>query len=139
MIKSMMEAISTALYRQYGYENHMEEIKQGLEEPCFFIACIDREMKRYPSGRYREQSQFAIQYFPKSRDAPNAECLEVAEQLQWCLEDINVNGNVLHGSDMHSEIIDGVLNFFVSYNFFMRKAQEKERMENFTQLTKPKY
>ena len=139
MIQKVIEAISTALYQQYGYENHMEEIKQGLKEPCFFIACIDQSTKRYPSSRYKKQNQFVIQYFPESRDAPNAECLEVADQLQWCLEDITVDGDILHGSDMHSEIIDGVLNFFVSYNFFVRKTREKEKMGSFVQHTQPKH
>lgn len=139
MIQKVIEAISTALYQQYGYENHMEEIKQGLKEPCFFIACIDQSTKRYPSLRYKKQNQFVVQYFPKSRDASNAECLEVADQLQWCLEDITVDGDILHGSDMHSETIDGVLNFFVSYNFFVRKMQEKETMGSFVQHTQPKH
>jgi hypothetical protein len=34
-----MEAISISLNAEFGdsYEIHMEEIKQGLKEPCFFM------------------------------------------------------------------------------------------------------
>ena len=43
MINSIIEAISISLNEEFGdgYEIHMEEIKQGLKEPCFFIACLN--------------------------------------------------------------------------------------------------
>ena len=39
MITEIIEAISVALNSEFGddYEIHMEEIRQGLTEPCFFI------------------------------------------------------------------------------------------------------
>lgn len=38
MITEIIEAISVALNSEFGdeYEIHMEEIRQGLVEPCFF-------------------------------------------------------------------------------------------------------
>lgn len=43
MINSIVEAISCSLNKEFGddYEIHNEEIKQGLKEPCFFIACLN--------------------------------------------------------------------------------------------------
>lgn len=43
MINAIIEAISVALNGEFGdsYEIHMEEIEQGLEEPCFFIFCLN--------------------------------------------------------------------------------------------------
>ena len=42
MINAIIEAISVALNGEFGdsYEIHMEEIEQGLEEPCFFIFLV---------------------------------------------------------------------------------------------------
>lgn len=39
MINSIIEAISVSLNGEFGddYEIHMEEIKQGLKEPCFLL------------------------------------------------------------------------------------------------------
>ena len=33
MINAIIEAVSIALYDEFGYENHMEEIEQDLKEP----------------------------------------------------------------------------------------------------------
>lgn len=43
MINSIVETISCSLNKEFGddYEIHNEEIKQGLKEPCFFIACLN--------------------------------------------------------------------------------------------------
>ena len=42
MINAIIEAVSVSLNSEFGdgYEIHMEEIEQGLEEPCFFISCV---------------------------------------------------------------------------------------------------
>ena len=77
MIQAIIEGISDALFAEFGFENHMEEIKQGLEEPCFFIQCINPSFKRYPGKRYFQQSQFLVQYFPESEYGANAECYDL--------------------------------------------------------------
>ena len=66
MINSIIEAISVALDGEFreGYEIHMEEIRQGLNEPCFFISCLNPTSRRFLKGRYFRVSQFCIQYFP---------------------------------------------------------------------------
>lgn len=49
MINSIIEAISVSLNKEFGddYETHMEEIKQGLKEPCFFIACLNPTIEQF--------------------------------------------------------------------------------------------
>jgi len=34
-----------------------------------------------------------------------------------------INGDLVHGTEMHYEVIDGVLHFFVNYNLFVKKAE----------------
>ena len=43
----LIEAISIALNGEFGdeYEIHMEEIKQDLKEPCFFIQSLKPEQE----------------------------------------------------------------------------------------------
>ena len=50
MINSIVEAISCSLNKEFGddYEIHNEEIKQGLKEPCFFIACLNPNNNLFP-------------------------------------------------------------------------------------------
>lgn len=87
MINSIIEAISVSLNGEFGddYEIHMEEIKQGLKEPCFFIACLNPTNNLFMGKRYERTSQFCIQYFPKS-DEVQRECNGVAERMYDCFE-----------------------------------------------------
>ena len=138
MINLIIAGISITLGGEFGYEVYNEEIKQGLKEPCFFISCLNPTNRIFLGKRYFRENNFCIQYFPKSEHKPNAECYEVAEKLNRCLELIPVLDEVLHGTDMKFEVIDGVLNFFVSYNCFVYKVEQKTVMGNIKSTTNVK-
>lgn len=120
MINSIIAGISIALDAEFGYENHMEEIQQDLTEPCFFISCINPATKLYRGNKYFRQNQFCIQYFPESAKKQE-ECSNVGETLMEILEYITADGDLIRGSDMRFEIVDGILNFFVNYDCFVYK------------------
>ena len=128
MINAIIASISNALYSEFGYENHMEEIKQGFKEPCFFIQCLNPNIRQFLGKRYFRHNKFCIQYFPKSKTDGNAECYTVAETLQLVLEVIPVLDAVLRGTALIYEMVDGVLNFFVNYNCFVYKLDQKVLM-----------
>ena len=67
MMNSIIEAISVALNEEFGdgYKIHMEEIRQGLKEPCFFIQCLNPTHELFLGKRYLQSNQFCIQYFPQ--------------------------------------------------------------------------
>lgn len=66
MINSIVEAISCSLNKEFGddYEIHNEEIKQGLKEPCFFIACLNPNNNLFLGKRYERTNQFLHPVFP---------------------------------------------------------------------------
>ena len=129
MTNSIVEAISTALDAEFGegYEIRMEEIRQGLKTPCFFIVSLNPATELFLGERYFKTNTFCIQYFPQSAKEQR-ECNDVAERMNWCLEYITVNGDKCRGTKMHHEMIDGVLNFFVNYDFFVYKHEVSEVM-----------
>lgn len=130
MINKIIDAISISINSEFGdgYEIYTESIEQGLEEPCFSIFCLNPTNRLYMNKRYFRTIQFCIQYFP-STDEPKAECNSVLEKLYECLELIDMNGDSIRGTSMKGEIVNGVLNFFVNYNIFMYKIEEKTLME----------
>lgn len=138
MINSIIKAISITLNTEFGdgYETHMEEIKQGLVEPCFFIQCLNPTTELFLGKRYFRQNQFCIQYFPES-DNKQSECNEVAERLTWLLEYITVPGDdrPIRGTNMKSDVIDGVLNFFLNYDCFVYRVETNEAMETLVSNT----
>lgn len=139
MINSIIEAISTTLDAEFkGYEIHMEEIKQGLKEPCFFIVCMNPTTELFLGKRYFRSNSFCIQYFPKSDGGKQRECNDVAEKLNWCLECITVMGDKFRGTKMHSEVVNGVLNLFVNYDCFVHKVEKTDLMGEMIADTKVK-
>ena len=141
MIHAIMEAMGIALDAQFGdtCAIYAEEVPQNLERPCFFLSCIHADSEVYPSHRHRRRNQFAVQYFPAEDDRARQECLDAAERMLQCLETVRtVDRTPSLGTDIHYEIKDGVLHFFVNYNFFTRKRAAYDRMEYMRQSFKQK-
>lgn len=121
MIEEIIAAIARALSGEFGegYTIYGETVEQSLQTPCFFVFCASEESRIQRPGRYRRDSLFAVQYLPKSREEPRSECESVAGRLFLCLELIWLADGPVRGVGMRSDIVDGVLHFFVSYNMFL--------------------
>ena len=136
MIQSIIDAICLAIHNEFGndYEIYTESVEQGLEEPCFFVLCLNPTKEKFLGNRYFRTNQFCIHYFPQSNDK-RTECLEILERLFDALEIIEVDGDSIRGTNMKSEMDEGVLHFFVNYDFFMiHKSTDEDdgvRMEHF--------
>lgn len=131
MINAIIDAISIALNSEFGddYTIYDEEVKQGLQEPCFFISCINPANELFLGKRYFRENKFAIQYFPADKARIKEECNDVAERMYLCLEWLTVDSDPIHGTKMSAETVDGVLNFFINYDMFVYKNTEYEAMD----------
>lgn len=139
MINSIIGAISISLNAEFTekeYEVHMEEIRQDLKEPCFFISCVNPTSNLFLWKRYFRENKFVIQYFPESTNDSQRECNEVAERMILCLEYITVFGEEkpIRGIKMKYEVVDGVLNFFVNYDCFVRRIEADGTQETLETL-----
>jgi hypothetical protein len=135
MINSIIEAISISLNAEFGdsYKNYTEEVKQGLKEPCFFISCINPTHNLFLGKRYFRENQFCIQYFPADKQRAKEECNSVAERMEFCLEWLTVTGDLVRGSKMKYEVVDGILNFFVNYDLFVYKVTDSDTMDSISE------
>lgn len=133
MINTIIKSISITLDAEFNekeYEFHMEDIKQDLKEPCFFIACLNPTINLFFGKRYFRKNQFVIQYFPESKEDLQSECNAVAERMTSCLEYIiTTTGEMFRGTKMKYEVIDGIMNFFVNYDCFVYRVEQDEPME----------
>ena len=134
MINKIIDGICLALSSKFnGSEIYTETVKQGLEDGSFSIVCLNPTYTHFLGKRYFRTNQFCIHYFPKT-DEPKSECNEILERLYDALEIIEVDGDSIRGTNMKSEMDEGVLHFFVNYDFFMihKNADEDEvHMEHF--------
>lgn len=131
MINSIIESISISLNAEFGdeYTTYTESVEQGLNEPCFFLSCINPTNRVFLGKRYFRENQFCIQYFPADKDRAKEECNAVAERLFLCLEYITVGDDLMRGAKMKYEVVDSVLNFFVNYDLFVYKITDSNVME----------
>ena len=140
MINKIKDGISIAINADFGddYEIYTESVKQGLKEPCFSILCLNPTIQQTLGKRYFRTNQFCIHYFPTS-DESQSECNDVAERLFGVLEYITVDGDLIRGTEMHYEVVDGVLSFFVNYDMYVYKnTVNEECMEAFEHKTNVK-
>lgn len=106
-----------------------EEIKGGFQEPCFFVKVFPVSHIREQGRRYLRAHSLDIHYFPATEYA-NEEMHDIAEQLYNVMEYITVTGQLCRGTNMRHEIVDGVLHFFVNYDFHVwREAPEEIKMQ----------
>ena len=127
-LNNVTDGIVAALNTEFGdsYEIYTEDVQQYLTEPCFSIVLVRPSQKQFLGKRYIRKHFFCIHYFPQSKDEAKYECNDVSDRLMDCLEYIEVDGDVVRGTEMESNVEDGVLNFFVNYNMFVTKEAEGE-------------
>lgn len=135
MINSIIQSISISLNAEFGddYTIYTESVEQGLNEPCFFIFCLNPTNRVFLGKRYFRENGFCLQYLPADKDQAREECNAVAERLYSCLEYITVTGDLVRGTKMSYEVIDGVLNFFVNYDLFFYKSTSSDAMEEISE------
>lgn len=132
MINKIIDGISESLFAEFGedYTIYTESVEQGLEEPCFFITSLNPMITRLLGNRYYRTNHFMIQYFPSSNEK-RSECNQVLERLFDCLELITVENDLTRGVELNGEIVGGILNFQVSFNFYVYKVEDLEPMEEY--------
>lgn len=139
MINQILESISMALNQEFGdtYTIYMEEVKQGLTEPCFFVFCLNPSCNLYFNKKYFRENLFCIQYIPATEEVKE-ECNAVAERMLGCLEVLSAEKDKFRGSRMNFEVVDNVLNFYVNYNFFVYRLEGKEMMDSISETINAK-
>lgn len=122
-INDVMTAISIKLNETFGdeYEIYTESIEQGFKEPAFFIRLLKPEFDQVVGNRYHETLPFDIHYFGSGY----MDAYSTASKLKSEMEYIKLlNGDLLRGTKMKGEVVDGVLHFFVNYNFHVYKVTD---------------
>lgn len=126
MINDIMNAISIKLYEVFGdgYKIYLNDVQQGLTEPCFLITVVDYSKEPLLQSRSKRLVPFDILFFPNKG---KSQCHEVADQMMNELDMVTLlNGDMMHGTEMRSEIVDDVLHIFVNYNFIAKVEKEQE-------------
>lgn len=120
--------MTKALKKQFpDYKVYGEEIKQGFQAPCFFLAVINTNSKQKMIGkRYLRTISLDVHFFSEKNEEQNEQMYEMGDLLYPLLEVLQLEEQILQGSEMNFEIIDGVLHFFVDYKVFVYRQTEPD-------------
>lgn len=138
MVSDIIKAISNKLYTEFGHEVYIDKVPREVDKDGFCIKCLSSKIKAQLPPRYFERNLFDIFSIVESQE----EAYSLIEKLFDDLEYVRMlNGDLIRGTDMHAEIEDGVLHFFVNYNLFLIKKYDiidSEKMEFLEALINPK-
>jgi len=117
----IIDGVSIKLNELFGedYEIYTSNVKQGLKMPCFFIKTLPSNKKKLIGNRYENELNLVIHSMLEEEN--QEEFNNISDKI-YELEYITlINGDMLKGYDMKTEISDGVLLFFITYKFFTYK------------------
>lgn len=125
----IIDGITLTLRKNYPKAQiSAERISQGLKTPAFVVNMPASQQIKDGQNRWRRLNRVDIVYFP--RKETRLECRAVAEELYKILEYINTStGDLIRGTNMSYEIVDNILHFTVSYDYFVSVKKDTDKME----------
>ena len=131
MIQGIIDGIVKAIRTEYdkSFRIYTERVEQGLKEPCFSVICLNGQNDKDVGARTNRLYSFNVTYFPSS-DEPRIECLKVMESLYDVFDVIDVDSAMLRGTGMNGDIVDGVLQFQVTYAYFVLATKTETNMND---------
>lgn len=136
MGNDLITGVMTRLRDTFGEDTtvYFDEVKQELNEPCFFVRTLEVSQELVVRNRYRRVYHLDIEYHPEDRQQTAREIADVANAMLMAMEYIHIGENLTRGTNIRYEVQDKVLHFFVDYDFFVFKVlKEEEYMETLTQ------
>lgn len=136
MGNDLITGVMTRLRDTFGEDTtvYFDEVKQELNEPCFFVRTLEVSQELVVRSRYRRIYHLDIEYHPEDRQQTAREIADVANAMLMAMEYIYIGENLTRGTNIRYEVQDKVLHFFVDYDFFVFKVlEEEEYMETLTQ------
>ena len=110
LINEILKGIAKALRDEFGesLNIYLNEVEQGLIEPCFFISVLNPDVKQVLGRRYVLNCPVSVQFISgENREVINAQ----GSRLFNCLELISVSGDLARGRNMSYSINEDILDY----------------------------
>ena len=126
MVNSLLNSVTKQLGTTFGknYRYYVENVEQNLTKPCFTIdMLIPMERSKSPV-LYDRTMPLVVHYFSDSKTNLKQDCYSMGEQIVECLEDLPFKDTILRGENISWQIVDDVLQVFVTYRFTTVRNRE---------------
>ena len=136
MVNEMLKGISTQLYEVFGadYKYYVENVEQKLTKPCFTIDSIMPLQRSRNRVLYDRTIPVVVHYFSNEKSTTKSDCYEKAELIVEALEYVPFHGALIRGENISYQLVDDVLQVFVTYRFITKKTTSNE--DNMEDLVK---
>ena len=141
MVNSFLSAVTKQLGTTFGdsYRYYVEDVEQGLKKPCFTVDVLIPLQRRKSPLLYDRTMPLVVHYFSDSRKDLKNHFYAMSEQVVECLEHLPFNGKVIRGEDISWQIVDDVLQIFITYKFTTQLVTEfEESMDTIKQIARSK-
>lgn len=136
MVNELFDAITRTMFTEFGetHKFYVEEIEQNATKPCFSVGTLNPIIKSRSLVRYNYTIPIVLHYFTDKDNTTDSrkDCYAVAERLWQLLEYLPYEDYLIRGEDMSWDIVEGVLQFFITYSFDVYKTEEQIFMEDGT-------
>lgn len=128
MVNSILNAITKQLGTTFGnsYRYYVENVEQGLMKPCFTVDVLIPLQRSKSPVLYERTMPIIVHYFSDSTKDIKNNCYSMGERIVECLEYLPFEKTTLRGEDISWQIVDDVLQLFITYRFTTTSVNEVE-------------
>ena len=128
MVNSFLSAVTKQLGTTFGtkYRYYVENVEQGLTKPCFTVDMLIPLQRSKSPILYDRTMPIVVHYFSDSVNEIKKDCYGMAEQIVECLEYLPFENTLIRGEDISWQIVEDVLQIFITYKFTTQKVVEVE-------------
>ena len=119
MVTNFFDAITVALHNTFGdnYKYYLEIVEQNAKKPCFVVDALTPIIRSAGLRKYEFTIPIMIHYFTNEPDTQKAkrDSYDVGERIFDALEYLHVDDRIIRGEDVTIELVEGVLEFSITY------------------------
>ena len=130
MVTSVINAVTKQLGTTFGttYRYYVEDIEQGVTKPCFYVSPRITLQRSKSPVLYDRTIPIVVHYFSDSQNNLKNDCYSMGDQIIECLEYLPFKNTILRGEDISWQIVDNVLQVFLTYRFTTKRVVDEEAM-----------
>lgn len=128
MVNSILNAVTKQLGTTFGskYRYYVEDVEQGLTKPCFLVNLLTPLQRSKSPYLYDRTIPVVVHYFSDSEHSLKQDCYSMGEQIVECLEYLPFENTTIRGENISWQMVEDVLQVFLTYKFTTSKVIEKE-------------
>lgn len=127
MINKTLNAVTVALHEEFGdsFHYYVETVKQELKTPCFTVDMLNPMERSVNKSHYYRTMPVVVHFFGGERTDTKKYGYSIGERALMALEYIIVEDRIIRGEGMETQVVDDVLQLFVTYRYWTDKSEDE--------------